>query len=321
MQGTLRIGLLLTLAVAGCAYESHDPSDGVWTATGFQSEGTRWEDLDLTLESEGPIRAESLAGSALRDGASTIFALEASRTGHFARIELIASGDVLAPDFAGETSVLQLSAETFALDYSEASSSWASQATLRTVESDATRRTFVLEAVMTDGSALRARVSGTISEPYDYTDPAYPDPGYPDPYAQPHGPIAATWQSFTGTMGGHRGIALSGQSGLVDQYGGTTSIEINTTELGYWVMARLTVQADLSDPDLPDGPVLAAYSTDLLGCTGSAPGNFDFDAHTSDVEVQLGTNDQGQRVLRFNGRFDEYAGGGSVQGDVVLDML
>ena len=154
---------------------------------------------------------------------------------------------------------------------------------------------------------------------YDRGDDAWADDG--DYRAGRYGSSEATWAELNGELGGHA-IALSDVRGSAygDGYGST--IEVETTEGGDWVLFRLSLDRDLADPAIEPGTVLSSDRdyVSLMGCTGDAPGVFDYDGYASDVEVTVNDGElAGQRRVELVATFDDAGSARTIRATVLLE--
>lgn len=151
-------------------------------------------------------------------------------------------------------------------------------------------------------------------------DSGYSDDGYDYEDSWTDGASrTVTWDRLDADLGGHQ-IELASVAGTANTSWGTT-IEIDTQEGGSWAMFRLEVGTDLYDPDLEDAVLLSATdSVTLLGCTGDAPYQYDYDGYASDVEVEVFQGvEPGTRRVDFRATFAD-GGAREVTGSVVLDL-
>lgn len=180
------------------------------------------------------------------------------------------------------------------------------------------RKTTTLALVAAMGLSGCLRDGGFFRRGEPEPAPAYepPDDGTPSGY----GLQEVTWSSLEGELGGHA-LALADVRGTASSDYGTT-IELETTEGGTWVLFRLSLDENLYG-DVPSGTVLSSEGeyVDLMGCTGPSPGSFDYDGYASRVEVAVFDGaEPNTRQLEITATFDEYGSSRQVDASVVLDL-
>ena len=112
------------------------------------------------------------------------------------------------------------------------------------------------------------------------------------------------WESVQTDLGPGADRSLADIQGSFEDYGdGSRYLRIDTTTGGRWTMFAL------SYTEGADGQV---ENPDVLGCVGPTPGNYDYDGHADDIDIQIqaGAN-PGERIGTINAYFQDYSVGGT----------
>lgn len=161
--------------------------------------------------------------------------------------------------------------------------------------------------------------------PDDFAEPAPIDDGWGGPYDGVQSALLVDAREHRGAMGAVESFDgdVIETSGWSDEY--WTSLEVHSAGPGWATMTILGFEGALAD--LEPGTVLRSSETDwsrgaqpvsMVGCSGPAQREWDFDEPTETVEVEVLPGETADaRVLRFTGTF---ADGNTVEGEVGVEL-
>ncbi|MFK7985527.1 MAG: hypothetical protein AB8I08_05810 [Sandaracinaceae bacterium] len=141
---------------------------------------------------------------------------------------------------------------------------------------------------------------------FDYTDPSARN---------------VTFSSLDGQLGGHE-LDVAATEGIA--YGGYgTTLELETIDEGTWMLFRMEIPADLYAPEYEEAQFFSSVDSgvELMGCTGDAPYEFDYDGYASDVEVQVSQGAAPDtRQVDWTATFEDGIASRQVTGTILIDL-
>jgi hypothetical protein len=140
-----------------------------------------------------------------------------------------------------------------------------------------------------------------------------------DPYGRTTAALTVQNGSQSGDMGDIRGFSgAASNRGGGDYYDSTfSSIRLDSTGEGWWVMSAINISGDLAGPAFAPGThrtfTSGVYDGDgepsvaVVGCSGPEFGNFTFDSSGSEVEITVQSLPSGMRRMEYEVRFSDGA--------------